>query len=1520
MMDTTGNARRRPFLAGLLSVLLVCMGLVTAAGTPRTALAAPVPGNSPGIGSGLHLNSPGVPRALRAAVRKRLKPHAVLQTTSPLSRYSQSAEFNVSNVPAGTDTGFGYAVAISADSNTALIGAPYTNASGVSTGAAYVYTKSGGGWSQTATLTDPTSYNGHAGTAVALSADGTTALVGDPRSDVYGFGAVAVFTLSGGTWSLLTDFSPSVCGLSCGFGSALSVSADGQTAVIGAPGGAKAYVYADTGGTWNQSAMFSGGSGFGTAVALSSTGTTALVGAPGAGTATLFSSSSGSWTQSTALTASGSGSFGDAVALSSDGTTALVGAGTTNSGTGAAYVFNQSDGSWSQSASLTASDGQTGDNFGASVALSADGTGALIGADHRNSSTGAAYMFGVSGGSWTQGATLTSNDGQTGDLFGCAVALSPDAATPLVGASGETRPVLIYTSSGPQNVPTNMGGAYLFAPVPANELLASDGRTGDYFGDSVALSADGSTALVGAGASAGDVRLAGPGSAYIFTRSGGSWTQTAELAPSDRTSTDGFGWSVALSADGTTAVVGAPRHNNFTGAVYVFHQSAGAWSQSAEISGTSGSNFGHSVAASSDGSALLIGAPGANAAYVYTESGGTWSLSGTLSSDATQHFGYSVALSGDGTTALIGEDDGDFEGFAYIFTKTAGGWTQTSRLRDPNSNINSNDLFGTAVALSADGGTALVGATVDNLNSTGSFFVGEAFVYTHTADGWPETAALTPSNVQGGYFGKSVALSADGSVAVIGYGQVGDYGGAVPGPGAADLFTLAAGTWSQVNEFTAPDTTTGDSLGYSVALSADGSIALAGAPNRGGGLGAAYGFALTPRIGTSTTVTGTPNPSRVGQQVTYTATVSPAPTGGTVEVQDDGSDIAGCTSLSPDSSGQVTCQVTYNAIGNHTIQAFYSGSSTDDPSHSAPLTQQSTCAATATSCTFTYSGREEVFLVPSGVTSVTVTAVGAPGGSDTSAGGGGAGGKGASVTATVPVPAGTTRLYVEVGGAGEYPGMGGFNGGGGVPADFNKGGGLGGGGASDVRTTSITQVPDTLLTLANDSRLVVAGGGGAAGGGQGCLANGGQAGDATVSGAGAAGGSPPLAGGNGGFGAPAGDGVDGGTSGDLGVGGGPPVPSNPTTRPIGNGGGGGYYGGGGAGEAIALCGGVYSGAVFRGGGAGSSYWVDGATHTSMAEDTTGVPEVIISYRAPTTTTLTSSANPSVFGQSVTFTATVAGPQGSATPTGSVQFSIDGKDVGGAVTLDGNDQATYTTSALAVTNGTNHTVTASYAGDDSFLASSGSLSGGQEVDRADTTVSLSSSANPSVLGQSVNITAAVAAKDPGSGTPGGTVTFKDGTATLGTGTLSGGTATVTTSGLTVGAHSITASYSGDGNFNSSAGSGLSQQVRYTVTVLSTSDLMIELQLKNYGDANVSASSIPVTAECVVAYGQTAPPTCGAAPIQTIKSGAFAFNRNWQGKGGANQFQVSGQNLTKGQAYYLLVQTGGDPIWHAVQFTR
>jgi hypothetical protein len=432
-------------------------------------------------------------------------------------------------------------------------------------------------------------------------------------------------------------------------------------------------------------------------------------------------------------------------------------------------------------------------------------------------------------------------------------------------------------------------------------------------------------------------------------------------------------------------------------------------------------------------------------------------------------------------------------------------------------------------------------------------------------------------------------------------------------------------------------------------------------------------------------------------------------------------------------------------------------------------------------CSYGYTGSEQAFTVPGGVSMVQVTAIGAAGGGD------GYGGEGGLASAALTVTPGAT-LYAEVGGVGggftgvnSLGGPGGFNGGGnGAASDTGSNGRPGGGGASDVRTTSIATIPDSALTTANDSRLLVAGGGGGEYGD--IIAPGGAAGQpGTACCAGSAGGGAGMLTAGGAAGAPP------ATAGVLSLGGAggldQPLGSNASERG-GGGGGGGYYGGGG-----------YNGA---GGGGGSSFVPAGGT-TGLSS---AAAAVTISYTQPvtvtaTTTTVTSSANPSIPGQAVTYTATVSPTDGG----GSVAFDNGGSPITGC-TAQGLNSSGQATCQVTYTAAGSHTITAVYSGDTAYAGSPSATLTQQVVPaKADLKAALSVPARASD-GTSVTETVTVTNKGPAAASkvvtaltkPGGlTVTNADGARVTGsvltwsTASLAPGSSLTFTVTAQVGAH-------------------------------------------------------------------------------------------------------------------------------------
>ena len=185
----------------------------------------------------------------------------------------------------------------------------------------------------------------------------------------------------------------------------------------------------------------------------------------------------------------------------------------------------------------------------------------------------------------------------------------------------------------------------------------------------------------------GNSKIKVAGAAYIFIRSGTSWTQQQKFQANDKAVNDYFGNSVAISSDGNTAIIGAYYKDSSTGAVYIFTRSGTSWSQQAKLQASdkaTSEHFGYNVAISSDGNTAIIGAYYKNspegaktgAAYIFTRSGTTWTEQAKLQASdraTNDYFGYSVAISSDGNTAIISahfkdSPEGTDTGAAYIYS------------------------------------------------------------------------------------------------------------------------------------------------------------------------------------------------------------------------------------------------------------------------------------------------------------------------------------------------------------------------------------------------------------------------------------------------------------------------------------------------------------------------------------------------------------------------------------------------------------------------------------------------------------------------------------------------------------------------------------------------------------------------------------------------------------------------------------------------------------------------------------
>lgn len=383
---------------------------------------------------------------------------------------------------------------------------------------------------------------------------------------------------------------------------------------------------------------------------------------------------------------------------------------------------------------------------------------------------------------------LTAAAGQTGDAFGTSVSIDGDTA--IVGAP------LDDTAAGP-----DAGSASVFVRTGGTwslqqEVTAPDGAAGDEFGSAVAVSGD--TVIIGA---RGDTSgLDGAGSAYVFLRTGTTWSLQQKLTASDAGRFDRLGYSVALEGD--TAVVGAFADNTSAGAdagsAYVFVRSGGTWSQQQKLTagdGQASALFGSSVGIRGDTAAVGAyahdGLAGANqgAEYVFMRSAGTWSQHQKLTSsgaEANQFFGAGTGF--DGTTLVVGApgDDstaGTDSGLAYVFGLDAGTWTERQALGAPEPA--SGDQFGTSVAV--DGARLVAGAPLDD--TSGGSDAGAAYSFSLEST-WIAEAALTASDgAAGDRLGVSAAVGGDTALA----GANGDDTAGGADAGSASAFRIQTG-------------------------------------------------------------------------------------------------------------------------------------------------------------------------------------------------------------------------------------------------------------------------------------------------------------------------------------------------------------------------------------------------------------------------------------------------------------------------------------------------------------------------------------------------------------------------------------------------------------------------------------------------------------------------------------------------------------------------------------------------------
>lgn len=397
------------------------------------------------------------------------------------------------------------------------------------------------------------------------------------------------------------------------------------------------------------------------------------------------------------------------------------------------------------------------------------------------------------------------------------------------------------------------GALLLSRPVRAqfsqqgSKLVGSGSAAGALQGDAVALSGDGNTAIIG-----GRLDNGGAGAIWIWTRTNGIWSQQGpKLVGTGGDGNSQQGTSVALSADGNTAIAGAWLDNSAVGAAWIWTRSGGIWTQQGSklfATDTVGNaHQGISVGISGNGDTAIIGGNLDNgatgAAWIWTRSGGVWSRQGSKlagsGSTGSANQGFAVALSADASTAIVGGlQDGNDDGAAWVWTRSGNVWTQ----QGPKL-VGSGGLFGAeqghSVSLSWDGNTAIVGGDFDNV------LIGAAWVWTRSGGIWTQQGGkLTGSGFAGrSRQGNSVSLSGDGNTAIIG-GISDDLS-----TGAVWIWKRSGGVWTQQgNKLIGTGAVGAANQGVSVALSADGYTTLVGGFGDNNAAGATWVFATTPPV------------------------------------------------------------------------------------------------------------------------------------------------------------------------------------------------------------------------------------------------------------------------------------------------------------------------------------------------------------------------------------------------------------------------------------------------------------------------------------------------------------------------------------------------------------------------------------------------------------------------------------------------------------------------------------------------
>jgi uncharacterized repeat protein (TIGR01451 family) len=662
----------------------------------------------------------------------------------------------------------------------------HASTGGTDPGAVYLFAQAGVTWTEQQKLVDPAvSPGGQLGASVSLAGD--TLAAGSPRD---GFlGSASVFVRSGATWiheqtvttpgNVVNRFGQTVIVS----GDRLYVAAPDEGTVPGNSVGV-VHAFARSGGVWSEGPPILASDGqdgdlFGSALALAAD--TLLVGAPwvdtspaiqNAGAAYVFVDSGGAWTQQAKLVSldaqvGDADEFGNAVAISGD--TIAVGAhlDDTPAGhrAGSVYVFTRMAGGWPLQQKLTAPEA-AGDFrfFGMAVAIDVDTL--LVAMSGPLSQPSMVFVFTRTGGVWSHAQTLMGSDSQAGDGFGQSLFVSGDLA--VIGA---------YSQVGPAGF--DQGAAFVFERVGGTwterqKLVGSSPGETDYFGLSV--SASGDSIAIGAPYAttpAGDKA----GAAYVFTRTGATWTEQQRIVASDGIENAQFGWGVSISGD--TVAIGARFDGSatepFRGSVYAFERSGSTWAQTQKVIASNhapNEYFGWFVDLTPD--LLQVNSPGSQSGYVFGRVGSTWIerqiLTGSIAQPAEGFIGGPKS----GGALVFGSPLADTSasadaGRAYVFrmvptdlsvtltdgqaTAVAGTpvtYTAVATNHGPGESLSAHvtsalppELAGAAWTCTASPGSACGASGTGGLDDRASLLVNGTAMYTLTATVPPAAATGT---------------------------------------------------------------------------------------------------------------------------------------------------------------------------------------------------------------------------------------------------------------------------------------------------------------------------------------------------------------------------------------------------------------------------------------------------------------------------------------------------------------------------------------------------------------------------------------------------------------------------------------------------------------------------------------------------------------------------------------------------------------------------------------------------------